>query len=202
MRDAPAHRISAPERCGRETAVAYFRACVKDAAIMGGLPLMAALGAVAFVLILLAVACQGRNGSREPQRLEPACGFLPGVSKSGPQAAWFDVRPSIVQGAGRGVFSRRAFEPGEIVMQAPILRYPRGEVSPDGVLARYQGGDGDMAFLCFDYQGLVNTAPAAHENNVRAEWRIMEGLSQFVATKAIAPGHELFQNYDAPTRLN
>ena len=155
-----------------------------------------------FVLVLLAATCRGRTGSGEPQPFGPACGPLAGISQSGPQAAWFDVRPSTVQGAGRGVFSRRAFESGEIVMQAPVLQYPRGEVSPQGVLARYQGGDADMAFLCFDYQGLVNTSPDARENNVRAEWRIKEGLSQFVASKAIAPGDELFQNYGAPTRLN
>lgn len=87
-------------------------------------------------------------------------------------------------------------------MQAPIIQYPRGEVSPHGVLAEYQGGDADTAFLCFDYQGLVNTASGARENNVRAEWRLADGLSQFVASKAIAPGDELFQDYGAPIRLN
>ncbi len=65
-----------------------------------------------------------------------------------------------------------------------------------------RGGAGDVAFLCFDYQGLVNAPPTAGMSNVRAQWRLGEGISQFVALRDIWAGEELFQSYDSADQLS
>lgn len=116
----------------------------------------------------------------------------------GPQAQWFDVKVSTLPGAGRGVFAKRMFKVGEVVMQSPIVIYPKNEVKPGSTLSHYQGSYGDVAFLCFDYQGLVNMSNKIEFNNVRARWRLAEGLSEYVATQDIQEGEELFQHYSYP----
>ena len=83
-------------------------------------------------------------------------------------------------------------------MQSPVIVYPKNEVSPGSTLSHYQGSYGNVAFLCCDYQGLVNTGNKEKENNVRARWRLREGLSEYVATRYIEEGEELLQHYSNP----
>jgi hypothetical protein len=118
----------------------------------------------------------------------------------GVQELWFDVGLSSVPGAGRGVFSKRAFRKGDVVMRSPILLFNVADVRPGCVLRDYCGFIGDTAFLCFDYQGLVNRGPAPADNNVQAEWHLEQGMSQYVALRDISPGEELFQDYGSARR--
>ena len=127
--------------------------------------------------------------------------YAPAPSQ-GVQAQWFDIRGSTLPGAGRGVFCKRSFRAGQIVMQAPILLYNKDEVAPGSRISQYQGSFHHKAFLCFDYQGLVNTASCGADNNVRAQWRIGEEISQYVALRDIGVGEELLQAYSEPEVLN
>jgi hypothetical protein len=122
--------------------------------------------------------------------------------KGSVQELWFDVRESSVPNSGRGIFAKREFKKGDIVMSAPIIRFPINELKPKSVLSQYYGNIGDgTAFLCFDYQGLLNTT--SHDKcNIQAQWRIKDGYSEFVATKDIKIGEELFQSYSQPNKIN
>jgi len=85
-------------------------------------------------------------------------------------------------------------------MSAPIIRFSINELKPKSVLSQYYGNIGDgTAFLCFDYQGLLNTT--SHDKcNIQAQWRIQDGYSDryIFATKDIKIGEELFQSYSQP----
>jgi hypothetical protein len=87
-------------------------------------------------------------------------------------------------------------------MSSPIIRFPIKELKPDSFLSNYYGDIGDgTAFFCFDYQGLCNTT--SHDNcNIQAQWRIKDGYSDYVATKNIKIGDELFQSYYRAKRIN
>jgi len=87
-------------------------------------------------------------------------------------------------------------------MQAPIFSYSADDVKRGSRIREYQGTSGEVAFLCFDYQGLVNTANDPSMNNLRAQWRLKDEISQFVALRDIHPGEELFQGYTSPEVLN
>lgn len=118
----------------------------------------------------------------------------------GVQELWFRVGPSSVPGAGRGVFTKRAFHKGDVVMRSPVLLFNLDDVRRGSVLRDYCGAVEGTAFLCFDYQGLVNTSLGG-DNNVQAEWYLDAGMSQYVALRDIAPGEELFQNYRSARRV-
>ena len=90
----------------------------------------------------------------------------------------------------------------DIVMSAPIVSFPINELKPRSVLSQYYGNIGDgTAFLCFDYQELLNTTKP-DECNISSQWRIKDGYSEFIAIKDIKIGDELFQSYSQPLRMN
>lgn len=122
--------------------------------------------------------------------------------KGSVQELWFDVRQSSIPNSGRGIFAKREFLKDDIVMSSHIIRFPINELKPKSVLSQYYGNIGDgTAFLCFDYQGLLNTT--SHDKcNIQAQWRIKDGYSEFVATKDIKIGEELFQSYSQPKKIN
>ena len=118
------------------------------------------------------------------------------------QELWFDCRESSISGAGRGVFVKRSFKKGDIVMSSPILRFPMTDLNEGAVIKQYNGNIGDgTGFLCFDWQGLVNTT-SSDKCNVRATWRIKDEYSEYIAIKDIEIGEELFQSYGEPLRIN
>jgi hypothetical protein len=119
----------------------------------------------------------------------------------GVQEMWFEVKESLVSGQGKGVFTKRPFKNGEIVMRAPIIRFPLTDLTERASLRQYNGNIGDgTAFLTMDYQGLVKNSP--DNNNLRATWRIQDGYSEFVATRDIKIGEELYQSYGSPNKVN
>ena len=76
------------------------------------------------------------------------------------------------------------------------------DLNEGAVIKQYNGNIGDgTGFLCFDWQGLVNTT-SSDKCNVRATWRIKDEYSEFTATKDIEIGEELFQSYGEPLRIN
>lgn len=122
--------------------------------------------------------------------------------KGSVQDLWFDVRESRIPNSGRGVFAKKQFKKDDIVMSAPIVRFPINELKTNSVLSQYYGNVGDgTAFLCFDYQGLCNTT-SPDKCNVIARWRIKDGYSDYVAIKDIEIGDELYQIYSKPSRMN
>ncbi len=122
----------------------------------------------------------------------------------GAQELWFYVDESSVKGSGRGVFTRRSFKKDEVVMSAPLLTFDEEEIQKDGTISRYCGHlrEEKRNFLCFDYQGLCNTANKESMNNVRAVWRIAEDKSQYVALRDINIGEEILQAYGGALRKN
>ena len=56
---------------------------------------------------------------------------------------WFDCRESSICGAGRGVFTKRSFKEGDIVMSSPILRFPMTDLNKGAVIKQYNGNIGD-----------------------------------------------------------
>eukprot|EP00966_Prymnesium_polylepis_P336534 7391619-Prymnesium_polylepis.5 len=122
----------------------------------------------------------------------------------GAQELWFYMNNSKIPGAGRGIFTRRKFKKGEVVMSAPLLLFDDDEINKNGTISRYCGHlrEEKKNFLCFDYQGLCNTAPTKSKNNVRAVWRIAEDISQYVALRDIHVGEEILQDYGSASRLS
>ena len=119
-----------------------------------------------------------------------------------PQDIWFDCRKSSIIDAGRGIFTKRTFKKGDIVMSSPILRFPMTDINEKAVIRQYNGNIGDgTGFLTFDWQALVNTN-SPDKCNVRATWRIKDGYSDFTAIKDIEIGEELFQLYQGVHRIN
>lgn len=122
----------------------------------------------------------------------------------GAQELWFYVGESKIPGAGRGVFARRHFKKGEVVMSSPLLMFDDDEIKKNGTISRYCGHvrEKKKNFLCFDYQGLCNTAPDKSMNNVRAVWRLAEDKSQYVALRDIHIGDEILQDYRGAQKIN
>jgi hypothetical protein len=119
-----------------------------------------------------------------------------------PQDIWFDCCKSSISKAGRGIFTKRTFKEGDVVMSSPILRFPMTDIKENAVIKQYNGNIGDgTGFLTFDWQGLVN-ANSLDKCNVRATWRIKDGYSDFIAIKDIEIGEELFQSYQGVHRIN
>lgn len=143
-----------------------------------------------------------RRAKKEHCRSSGVCSSLGTESGGGVQNLWFDVRPSNIPNSGRGVFAKRSFDKGDLVMSAPILIFNKSEIDPQGTISRYCGNIKPQAFMCFDYQGLCNTSPDPKMNNVRATWRIKDDRSEYFAIKNIEIGDEILQEYKNPIRIN
>lgn len=119
----------------------------------------------------------------------------------GVQEMWFEIKESSIGQSGKGVFTKRPFKNGEIVMRAPIVRFPASDLNKNAILGQFVGNIGDgTVFLTLDYQGLVNNSP--DNNNLIATWRIQDGYSEFVATRDIKNGEELLQSFSSPNKVN
>jgi hypothetical protein len=126
------------------------------------------------------------------------------LSSDGAQSMWFEVRTSTVPNAGRGVFTKRAFKKGDVVMSSPLIIFDINELKPGGKLTHYCGNlrvEG-KGFLAFDYQGLCNSSNQKEKNNVRATWRIKDDRSEYIALRDIGVGEEILQNYSGAKRIN
>lgn len=126
------------------------------------------------------------------------------LSNNGVQSMWFEVRTSTVPNAGRGVFTRRAFKKGDVVMSSPLIIFDMNELKPGSRLTHYCGNirNEGKGFLAFDYQGLCNTSNQKEKNNVQASWRIKEDRSEYIALRDIEVGEEILQSYSGAKRIN
>lgn len=102
------------------------------------------------------------------------------------------VKPSLV--AGRGVFAKRDFLPGELIEVCPLIRDQSDKFT--GVVNDYTFSDGTKdngtkySVLPFGYCALVN-----HSSDPNAEWRIHQDMMYMHALKKIPAGDEIFHNY-------
>ena len=121
------------------------------------------------------------------------------ISK-GVQEMWFEIKESSIPQHGNGVFARRPFKKGDVVMRARVIRFPASDLNQNAVLGRFVGNVGDgSVFLTLDYQGLVLDSK---DNNVQATWRLKDGISEFIATRDIAVGDEIYQSFGTPNKIN
>lgn len=126
------------------------------------------------------------------------------LSSDGAQSMWFEVRTSTVPNAGRGVFTRRAFKKGDVVMSSPLIIFDMNELKPGSRLTHYCGNirNEGKGFLAFDYQGLCNSSNQKEKNNVQATWRIKDDRSEYIALRDIGVGEEILQSYSGAKRIN
>jgi uncharacterized protein len=98
---------------------------------------------------------------------------------------------------GRGVFSSAVIREGEVIERCPVIVVPPTQVEAiaSTVLGAYfflWSGTKDHAAIALGYGSLYN-----HDDNANAMYvrKQEEGILEFVALRAIAPGEEITVNY-------
>ena len=108
------------------------------------------------------------------------------------------VRIADSPGRGRGVFAARAFAAGETIERAPVIDFSPEEWT---LIARTRlsafcfkwGEDDESGAVGLGYTSLYNHS---FSPNARFVVRLAEREIEYVAIRAIAPGEEIFANYN------
>ena len=110
-----------------------------------------------------------------------------------------ELRISVLEGAGRGVFATKALSAGELVESCPVIALPdkgdRARLRKTGLVNYYflWGKEREHAAICLGFGSLYNHS---YEPNCRYEKRIEEGQMDFYALRDIPAGEELTVNYN------
>eukprot|EP00669_Euglena_mutabilis_P009622 TRINITY_DN4483_c0_g1_i1.p1 TRINITY_DN4483_c0_g1~~TRINITY_DN4483_c0_g1_i1.p1 ORF type:complete len:158 (-),score=51.22 TRINITY_DN4483_c0_g1_i1:88-537(-) len=126
----------------------------------------------------------------------PGGGPKPGKGKGGrgkpPQPlVRYDVSVGKSPLGGRGVFAMRDFAPDEVVEVCPTLEVHKDDVSGKLVDYVFYGSDEDHRVLVCGYGMLYNSSKNANLKYVQDQ----SGDYEYVATRAIRAGEELFIDY-------
>jgi SET domain-containing protein len=118
---------------------------------------------------------------------------------SKPKAAIYVRR---VRGMGRGVFAGRRFRPGEIIEVCPVIPLPRGQTRAcvGDLLDRYVFRWPRSGYPSAVVLGLGSLYNHAADPNARYTPRPEADVMVFRAARPIAPGEQIFVDYEWPAR--
>ena len=107
-----------------------------------------------------------------------------------------------VRGMGRGVFAARRFRPGEVIEVCPVIPLPRGQTRAcaGDLLDRYifqWPRAGYPAAVVLGFGSIYNHAA---DPNARYTPRPGADVMVFRAVRDIAPGEQIFVDYEWPPR--
>ena len=109
------------------------------------------------------------------------------------------VKPSHVEGAGRGVFAKHAIKKGESIEICPIIEIPAGDVSAinESILLTYfffHGKQKENVWLALGFGSLYN-----HSYTPNASYKVslVDSTIEFIATGDIAADSEITFDYKA-----
>jgi len=110
-----------------------------------------------------------------------------------------ELKPSVLTGAGRGVFARIELGEGELVESCPVVTLPdkkdRGRLRKTGLVNYYflWGNERDHAAICLGFGSLYNHS---YEPNCYYIKRINAEQMDFYTLRTIEKGEELTVNYN------
>ena len=96
---------------------------------------------------------------------------------------------------GRGLYANRAFRPGEVIAEDPVLIFPSGEATGRSVVHKYtfEWADEDTSALALGLGSLINHS---YEPNAVYSFLWRQKRIRFVARRAIRKGEEILMNYN------
>jgi uncharacterized protein len=107
-----------------------------------------------------------------------------------------------IRGMGRGVFAGRRFRPGEVIEVCPVIPLPRGQTRAcvGDLLDRYIFQWPRREFPSAVVLGLGSLYNHAANPNARYTPRPDADVMVFRAARPIAPGEQIFVDYEWPAR--
>ena len=109
------------------------------------------------------------------------------------------VANSTIRGAGRGLFSARAFEAGEHIAREPLLELGSYDIASD-IFRRYAFADGEGAYIVLGVTSLINSAERS-DGGVNVHWRrASPHWVDVFAISHISAGEELKFDYGRAVR--
>ena len=105
----------------------------------------------------------------------------------------FEVKESILKGAGRGLFATKNYKEGDIIETCPMIKVD--DINTDSSIKDYifESHYGDKTLLSFGYCSLINHS----EKRWNCTWKVSEDDNVIImyAIKDIKVGDEFFSNY-------
>jgi uncharacterized protein len=140
-----------------------------------------------------------------PRRPSPASPVQPCAARIIPPRTTKE-KPAIyvrrIRGMGRGVFAGRRFRAGEVIEVCPVIPLPRGQTRAcvGDLLDRYIFQWPRREFPSAVVLGLGSLYNHAADPNARYTPRPEADVMVFRAARPIAPGEQIFVDYEWPAR--